>query len=179
MEEFSNGLLEVLKYTLPALIVWATVYFMAKNYMQQQWNEQMQRQRLSLRKESIPMKIQALERLSLFCERIQPSQVVSRVRNHEMDAKTLGRAMLIAVQKEYEHNVTQQIYVSDPLWEIIYIAKNEVLNLITECMDEVSGDASGGELASRVIQKESSWQLNPARQALQAIRKEASVILNA
>jgi hypothetical protein len=179
MEEFSNGLLEVLKYTIPALIVWATVYYMAKTYLQQRWNEQMQLQRTSMRKESIPMKIQALERLSLFCERIQPSQVVSRVRNHEMDAKTLGRAMLIAVQKEFEHNVTQQIYVSDPLWEIIYIAKNEVLNLITECMDEVPDDATGAQLATVVIQKESAWQLNPARQALQAIRKEASVILTA
>ena len=179
MEEFSNGLLEVLKYTLPALIVRTTVYYMVKTYLQHRWNEQMQLQRMSLRKESIPMKIQALERLSLFCERIQPSQVVSRVRNQEMNAKSLGRAMLIAVQKEFEHNVTQQIYVSDPLWEIIYIAKNEVLNLITECMDELPDDTPGGQLASMVIQKESSWELNPTRQALHAIRKEASIILNA
>lgn len=124
------------------------------------------------------MKIQALERLALFCERIQPSQVLGRVQAPEGNAQALGKAILIAVQKEYEHNVPQQVYVSEPLWSIIYLAKNEVLNLITECMDQVEPEAGSRELATLIIRSENAWQLNPVLQALQAIRKEASVILN-
>lgn len=168
-----------MKFTIPALIVWGVVYWMVTTYMDRIMQRNAMKDRLNLRKETLPMKIQALERLSLFCERIQPNQVLSRVQAAEMNSKTLGRAMLIAVQKEFEHNVTQQIYVSDALWEIIYITKNEVLNLITEAMDEVDGEQPGSALAQKVIEGEGGWQLNPVWQALQAIRKEASIILNA
>ena len=179
MDGFFGAILEILKFTIPALIVWGVVYWMAKAFLRQRWEEQYFLQRSKVQKEALPMKIQAYERLSLFCERINPSQVLSRVRTAEMDALSLGRGMLIAIQKEYEHNVTQQIYVSDPLWEIIYLAKNEVLNLVTEAMDQVPQGASGAELAEAVLRRESQWSLNPVRQALQAIRKEASTILSA
>src|SRR5690606_39969210 len=116
METFSNSFLEVLKYTIPALVVWGVVYWMAKSWIEQRRNDTIMAQRQSLRKETLPMKIQALERLALFVERISPSQVLSRVHAAEMNAQTLGRAMLIAIQTVYEHNVTQQIYVSEPLW---------------------------------------------------------------
>lgn len=178
METFSTSFLEVLKYTIPALVVWGVVYWMAKSWIEQRRNDTIMAQRQSLRKETLPMKIQALERLALFVERISPSQVLSRVHAAEMNAQTLGRAMLIAIQKEYEHNVTQQIYVSEPLWSIIYLAKNEVLNLVTECMDQHGKEAPGADLANEIIRAEGNWQLDPVRQALQAIRKEASVILN-
>ena len=178
MVETTNGLLEILKYTLPALIVWGVVYWMSKSFIQQRWQNILYKQQINLRKESVPMKIQALERLALFCERIQPSQVLSRVQAPDGNAQALGKTMLIAVQKEYEHNVTQQIYVSEPLWSIIYLAKNEVLNLITECMDQAGPDAGSKDMASLVIVAENAWQLNPIHQALHAIRKEASVILN-
>lgn len=178
MDRILMVLLQILTYTVPALIVWGVVYWMGKTFLKQRWDEQYYRQQMALKKESFPLKIQALERLSLFCERIQPTQVLSRVRSQEMDANSLGRAMLIAVQKEFEHNVTQQIYVSGPLWEIIYLAKNEVLNLITEAMDQQGPGATATDLAQTIIAMEGQWQLNPVRQALQAIRKEASLILN-
>lgn len=178
MDKFLMALVQILTYTIPALIVWGVVYWMGKTFLRQRWDEQYHQQRMSIQKETMPLKIQALERLSLFCERIQPNQVLSRVRSQDMDANALGRAMLIAVQKEFEHNVTQQIYVSSALWEIIYLAKNEVLNLITEAMDQQGPGASAADLARTVIGMEGQWQLNPIRQALQAIRKEASIILN-
>jgi len=178
MDGFLIGLIQILTYTLPALIVWAVVYWMGKTFLRQRWDEQYYRQRMAMQKEALPLKIQALERLSLLCERIHPSQVLSRVRTPEMDGVTLGRSMLLAVQREFEHNVTQQIYVSEPLWEIIYLAKNEVLNLITEAMDQAGSDATSAELASIVIGMEGQWKLHPVHQALNAIRKEASLILN-
>ena len=112
-------ILEIIKVTVPALIVFLTV----RSLMQEHQKKEVQLKALDLQKANqstvLPMKLQAYERLSLFCERIAVPTLLFRLRQDGMSANHLRLQMLLTIQQEYEHNITQQVYVSPQLWEII------------------------------------------------------------
>ena len=141
--------LEILKYILPALIVFATVYFLMKRFLDMQYSTEVLRFKQSQAKNTLPVKLQAYERLAMFCERISLDNLSYRLSGGSMDAKTMGNAMLVAIQQEYEHNMSQQVYVSEKLWEIITMAKNQMQNVVTTA----SADASIGNSPAALIQK--------------------------
>ena len=125
--------LEILKYILPALIVFATVYFI---------NEAVPRHAIQYSgitisnknkgKIHLPIKLQAYERMAMFCERISLDNLSYRLSSHNIDAKSMSNAMLIAIQQEFEHNMSQQVYVSEKLWQIITMAKDQVQNIMLQ-----------------------------------------------
>lgn len=175
MNEVLLQVLEILKYIIPALVVFITIYFMMKKHYQQQYNLRLLEYRQQEAKNILPLKLQAYERLSLFCERIRPDQLIFRLNSSQMKAGDLRTAILISVQKEYEHNLTQQIYVSDSLWKIITLAKNEVINSVTST--STASDQSSNQLAEEVINGFQSLKINPLNQAQLAIKKEIELIL--
>ena len=95
---------------------------------------------LSRKSEQLPLRIQAYERLILFCERISIPNALLRLNSEEMDQVHLKNALLIAIQKEYEHNLTQQIYVSGPLWEMITLLKDQTIATITQSYIDTEKD---------------------------------------
>lgn len=121
---------EILKYTLPSLILFLTVFFLMRSYLKNSISLEGMKLQAKKKSETLPLRIQAYERLMLFCERINLEQLVYRLREPGMNVKDLQSTLMIAVQQEYEHNLSQQIYVSSNLWRIIELAKNEVLNNI-------------------------------------------------
>jgi hypothetical protein len=175
MNEVLFQVLEILKYIIPALVVFMTIYFMMKKHYQQQYNLKLLEYRQQEAKNILPLKLQAYERLSLFCERIRPDQLIFRLNSSQMKAGDLRTAILISVQKEYEHNLTQQIYVSDSLWKIITLAKNEVINSVTST--STSSEQSSAQLAEEIINGFQSLKINPLNQAQLAIKKEIELIL--
>ncbi len=87
---------------------------------------------LELKKETnkttIPIRLQAYERIALLLERIHPRSVILRVPpNNTMDVKTYMFILQQNVQQEYEHNLSQQIYISPKLWETVNAAKNQMV----------------------------------------------------
>lgn len=121
---------EILKYTLPSLILFLTIYFVMKSYMKNNISLEAMKLQAKKKSETLPLRIQAYERLMLFCERINVEQLIYRMREPDMTVKELQTTLMIAVQQEFEHNLSQQIYASGNLWKIIELAKNEVLNNI-------------------------------------------------
>src|SRR5690606_3917144 len=113
MPVWLSVILEIIKITIPALIVFATVHTLLKQYLEKQY----QLRKLDLKqdqtKTTTRLRLQAYERLSLFCERISIPSLILRLRSEKMNAMELRLAMMIAIQKEFEHNITQQVYVSD------------------------------------------------------------------
>lgn len=121
---------ELLKYTLPSLILFLTVFFLMKSYLKNRISLEAMKLQAGKKSETLPQRVQAYERLMLFCERINLEQLVYRLREPNMKVRDLQSVLMIAVQQEFEHNLSQQIYASSNLWKIIELAKNEVLNTI-------------------------------------------------
>lgn len=171
-----NAMLEILKYTVPALIVFATVYFMMKQYLKQQHDLAAMQMRREQYDNTLPLKLQAYERLALFCERISADNLTYRLSNSSSSAGSLSNAMIIAIQQEWEHNLSQQIYVSDKLWEIISLAKQNMQALVTEASDQVGADASAGLFVTKLMTLVGTQKLDPLQEARKGLKEETQLL---
>lgn len=115
--------------------------------------------------------LNAYERLVLLCERIQPDKLAIRLQSPQLNVQTLSQAMIVAIHQEFDHNVTQQIYISENLWNIICISKDEAIFEIIQTAGELDPNAESQLLTQQLLEKKQESRLN---QALLAIRKEAN-----
>lgn len=169
---------EILKYILPSLVVFAAVYFIQKQHLQKEYNLKMLELKSKYSKDAIPLKLQAYERLLLFCDRIRLSNLLLRLKSPNMSAVQLKTAMIIAVQKEFEHNMAQQLYTSHKLWDIIELAKNNIINQITDPSIKAESLVSAESFAQTLLQKNNSSSADTIKIAINAIKEEAKIILN-
>lgn len=169
--------LEILKYILPALIVFATVYFMMKRYLDMQYSTEVLRFKQEQIKNTLPVKLQAYERMAMFCERISLDNLSYRLGSQNIDAKSLSNAMLIAIQQEFEHNMSQQVYISEKLWQIITLAKDQMQSVITTAAADQSIGNSPAALVQKATQLQKEMGGNPVQTAKKAIKKEIEIIL--
>ncbi|HBK82729.1 MAG TPA: hypothetical protein DDZ41_03895, partial [Flavobacterium sp.] len=81
-------------------------------------------------KDSLPLRLQAYERMVLFLERIHPAQLLLRVLPPTEDKNDYATLLIHAIQTEFEHNLTQQIYITNECWEVIKKSKTTTIQLI-------------------------------------------------
>jgi hypothetical protein len=144
-----------------------------------------ERQTIELKKAhkatSMPLRMQAYERMTLFCTRLEITNMLRRSNAITMSAKQLSMDLLFSIEDEYAHNITQQMYMTDELWQIIQLAKMEAVNIIKKIAKEAI-DAAGEKEASSTdfIDKLATYlQENPQYgyvQALSAIKKEVALL---
>lgn len=170
--------LEILKYVLPSLIVFGTAYSLIKKFLDGQYQMKALELKANYSKEAIPLKLKAYERLILLCERVSIPQLLLRLKGKEMSARDLKNAMVISVQKEFEHNMAQQLYCSGQLWDIISLAKNDTIALITDSYDEGVHNDNPSEYAKHLMQKVRQMPKSPIGLAIQAVKEEAKIILD-
>ena len=124
-------LLQILSYCLPSVIVAAIAYLLFQQYFK---NEDRARQ--------WPLRLQAYERLTLLLDRTSPQKLALRVAPASQDKMAYELLLIEHINAEYEHNITQQIYVSSDLWNVILISKNTTLQIIHRiATDETITDA--------------------------------------
>src|ERR1700761_8936976 len=101
---------DIIKYTIAGLgIVWIAFYLL-KPYLDRDEKIQLLEFRKSISNQTLPLRLQAYERLVLFIERINPSNMLVRVNAPSYTAAELYSLMLEDIRSEYQHNITQQIY---------------------------------------------------------------------
>lgn len=164
--------LEILKYILPSLVVFFTSYFLIKQMMQ----SQERRTLLELRKKSSesinPIRLQAYERAVLFLERITPNSLVMRIYNNRMSARELHSELLSTIRNEYEHNITQQIYMSSGAWEALKRAKEETIKMVNIAASKVDDSAQGIELSKVLLEMCMQLDKLPTQMAVDIIKEE-------
>lgn len=125
-----TDILSFLYAILPAVVVGLVAFYFFHTYSK---NEENRRKFLMLRenrKTSLPIRLQAYERLSLFLERISPGKILFRVKETSEDANLYSNLLIGTIEQEFEHNIAQQIYVSNECWDYIKTAKNATITLI-------------------------------------------------
>ncbi len=166
-------ILEILKFTIPGVIVFLTAYFLIKAFME---NEQKKRE-MELKGKTLsvtsPIKIQAYERLVLFLERINPESLLIRVQTPEMQVHQLHNELLIMIRAEFEHNLSQQIYVSPQTWSAIKQTKEHVIKIINTAASEVNLAAPASELSENILRKMMSLEINPIYITIGILKQEA------
>ncbi len=161
---------DIFLYSIPALITGLIAYYFFKEHTK---NED-RRRRYLLQKDiqvnSMPTRLQAYERMSLFLERISPNKLLIRV-TPIGDSKEDYESLLISnVEQEFEHNLSQQIYVSDDCWGVISAAKNATIQLIRKASLLEKTDSANK--LREVVLTEMMEKQPPSNTALSFIKEE-------
>lgn len=171
--EIVTAILEILKYTLPALIVFLTAYYLLTRYMLKEATEKTIELKMSRDKEVVLLRLQAYERLALFLERINFAPVISRVRTPDMISNELQYAIVKNIREEFEHNLSQQIYVSSDAWNLIVQAKEEMMKTVNLIGTQLPPEASSGQLISALFNGiQNANAPLPTEQALEFLKAE-------
>jgi hypothetical protein len=126
----SDKILELAFYTLPALITGGVAYYLFQSYFNDQQNTRRWLIQKENQKQSLPLRLQAYERLALFLERISPAKLLIRVAPLNDDKLDYQNLLIHHIEQEYEHNMTQQIYITDQCWTMVLTAKNTIIQNI-------------------------------------------------
>jgi len=177
MPTWLSVILEIIKIIVPALIVFLTVHTLLKQFLEGQYKAKMLEFKQNQNSTTIPLRLGAYERLSLFCERISIPNLILRLRTDDMNASDLRFALMLGVQQEFEHNITQQVYVSDQLWQIIKIARDDTINIVNLVYNSIEPKADGKEYASTMFKYLQTRESFSSEKALIAIKKEAGLLM--
>jgi hypothetical protein len=150
------------------------VYLLVKRYFDNQQKEQLLRIKMDERAETLkvvtPIRLQAYERMALFLERISPDSLVLRCWKPGMDLRLLQGVMTKNIRDEWEHNLSQQVYLSPELWARIREAKDEMVNLVNSAAVTLADTTDPTRLAAGIFA--SAAQHSPTSVALEAMHKE-------
>ena len=129
---------------------------------------------------TMPLRMHAYERMTMFCSRLELTNMLMRSSYLGGTAKELKMELLFGIEDEYTHNITQQMYMSDELWQIMLIAKKEATNIIKKVAKEVMDKSGEDAPASEYIDALSDYlSENPQQgymQAQAAIKKEVALL---
>jgi len=165
-------ILELVLYTLPAVITGLVAYYFFKEHTKNEDG----RRRFLLHKDmqvtAMPLRLQAYERMALFLERITPTKLLIRVKPTSSNKEDYEVLIVASIEQEFEHNLSQQIYVSDKCWNIITTAKNATIQLIRKASLLEKTDTANK--LREVVLTEMMERQSPSSAALSFIKNEVS-----
>ncbi|GAA4454066.1 hypothetical protein [Rurimicrobium arvi] len=172
-------ILEILKYVLPSLIVLISSYLIVQKFLV----SELRRKQLALLHETqnitIRMRLQAFERLALLMERVHPRHMVPKVYISGMTVSLLQQALVTAIRSEFEHNLSQQVYVSREVWESVRQAVEQEIGMIHQIAKRLPPDAPGKDLNAMISDYLMSLESQlPSEIALSIIHDEARRVLS-
>lgn len=167
-----EDILDILKYILPSAIVFATAYYLIKSFLDNDYKKKSMELRMNNQKVITPIRLQAFERVSMLLERISPNTLVMRVHKTGMSARLLQAELLKAIRTEFEHNLSQQIYISTPVWESVKTAKEETIKIINIASARVKDESTGVDLSKAIFEIISQLERLPTQIALENLKKE-------
>ena len=171
-------ILDILKYTIPSLIVFATAYYAVNSFLKNQLQTQELKLKENTRHQTAPIRLQAYERLALLMERIDLFTLLQRLRTQNMTVAELQLLMTNQIRMEFEHNLSQQIYVSNELWNMIRSTKEEMIMTINRLGMQLPPNAPAKEFNRILLEYLNELDgLLPTHRTLEALKKEAKMIL--
>ncbi|MFD0991724.1 DUF7935 family protein [Tenacibaculum geojense] len=168
-----DKIIEGISYALPALVSGGVAYFMFSAFLQKDDNEKKFEALVAKKKESLPIKLQAYERLLLFCERISPSKLLLRVNPIGDNTDSYLHLLISNIEQEFEHNLVQQIYVSDDSWKAVVGSKLAIINKLRNVAEN---SENAKELRENVLIDYSQVE-SPTETAIAFIKQEVKKLI--
>ncbi len=165
-------LLEILKITIPSLIVFLTAYFVLTTVLKK--DNENKRVQIVLQNQKVitPLRLQAYERIILFLERISPNSVIIRLQTPNMTVQQLHKEMLVIIRSEFEHNLSQQLYLSIDAWEQVRNAKEKTIKLLNSCLEGLDPQENALKFSQTIFEKLIEVEKSPTQEAIDFIKQE-------
>jgi hypothetical protein len=170
--DYFEQLIEGVKYALPAIVTGYTTYYFLDRFFRREEKKQILQAKQELQKFSLPIRLQAYERLALFLERISPVYLVKNIYPDSEEKNKYVEKLVFQIESEFEHNLSQQIYVTTKCWNVIVASKNATIFFIRNtAQDEDLNNAF--ELQKAILTKAVEKGV-PTETGLEFLRNEAS-----
>lgn len=168
-----DKILEGLSYALPAIITGAVAYFMFSGFIKQGNQEKKLELLAQKKKEGLPIRLQAYERMLLFVERINPTKLLIRVKPIGNSSQDYFQLLIKNIEQEFEHNLVQQLYVSNESWNVIIATKSAIINHLKQVSEQTeTADQLREQILISYTQKES-----PSDTAIAFLKKDVKSML--
>ena len=165
---------EIILVTIPALLVLIAAYFSIKQAFKNEQDKRRNELALANSKTITPIRLQAYERLTLFLERISIESLIMRTNRANITSKELQSAMLVTIRAEFDHNLSQQIYLSPQAWEVLKNARMNTIKLINTSAEKLPPKAGGTDLSKYLLEAVMEMDKEPTRVALDYLKSEVA-----
>lgn len=167
-----EALIEFGKIIIPASLVLYAVFLTVRSFI----TKEVELKKLEIRTRSIetilPARLQAYERMTLFLERIAPQNLLIRLNNPGYSARDFQKVLLDEIRNEYNHNVSQQVYMSEDVWNQLRNAKEDLIIMINESASQLPVEATSIDLSKKIFEAVMNKNVDLIAHSLAELRKE-------
>jgi hypothetical protein len=164
---------ELTKYLLPLIVLLIAVLLILNHFAKRENAKQRYELIKGNNKLITPVRLQAYERLILFLERIKPDALALRIKQTNMNALQMQIMMLDTLRQEFNHNLTQQLYISEKTWSAVINAKEQITRLINLTGTKMNKNSTFNEFAASFIEMYNEFENKPIENTIQVIKREA------
>ncbi|HTF82206.1 MAG TPA: hypothetical protein VL947_10785 [Cytophagales bacterium] len=163
---------DLLKVVIPSSIVLYGMYLVVKSFLNKDFEKHLVTVKLKNTELILPARLQAYERICLLLERVSPHGLLLRVSDPSLNSAQLQAKLLSSVREEFNHNLSQQVYMSDQAWQLVKISIEEVIGIINSSAQQVDPESRSIELAKQIFDKLIQKNEDPCQKALKYIKSE-------
>ncbi len=167
-----EAFIEIIKLVIPAALVLYAMYLTFKSFLNKDLEKKMLEIRSGHTATVLPIRLQAYERICLLLERISPQNLIVRLNTGKYTAQEFQQIMLHDIREEFNHNVSQQVYMSDEAWSMVNGAREELVLAINDAASKVNPDSSSLDLAKVLIETMMAKNIDPIANALKTVKDE-------
>lgn len=161
---------------IPAIIIAVSAWVIVRYYLKTEKEKLVVQIGLKNKELITPVRLQAYERIVLLLERIEASQIVMRNVSLGQTASQLQQSLISNIRDEFDHNLSQQLYISSEAWRQIKSAREAAITSINEAASKIEPDAPASELAQLIFQAEVNSERSEIRDALEYVKNEARLL---
>ncbi len=164
---------EYLLIILPASLVLFGMYITVLSFINGQKESINLNTKAELAKTTLPLQLQAYERICLLLERITPQNIIIRLNSKSLTVADFQQVLISEIREEFNHNISQQLYMSDHAWSQVKNAVEQTIGTINEAAAGLEPTAIGLELSKKILNTIINNNQNTCEMALQNIKAEA------
>jgi hypothetical protein len=169
-----NELYEVAKYLVPLIVLLICVLLILRHFSEKEKTKQKYDLIRGNNKLITPIRLQAYERIILFLERIKPDSMALRIQKPSFTAVQIQILMLETVRKEFNHNLSQQVYLTQETWAAIVNSKEQVIRLINLTGTTMEKDGKSNDFVRTLIEMYNDLEIKPIENTIRVVKKEAA-----
>ncbi len=171
-------MIEILKYVFPSLVVFVAVYAVMVRQMRYETTKQAADLRKEQSKTITPIRMRGYERLALLLDRTLPENMILQQSVPALTSIELQSKLLATIREEFDHNASQQIYVTAGTWTHIRAAKESLLQLANACAEGIDPNAPAFEYAEKIIRTYNYTPNTPTMQAMESLKREVGALFH-
>lgn len=170
-------IVDLLKFIIPSIIVFSATYIMMRQFLEEDYKKKL----LEIKEKNAglitPIKLQAYERLTILLERIAPENMIMMLSQPRQTASELRDIIVNQVTDEFNHNISQQIYISTQSWELIKLIREQVLSIVNNSYKSLPENAKGTDLGHAILSELMNHTSHPTRGGIEFLKKEIALVL--